>query len=193
MRPVVGIRLVRSRTLRARRPGRPPEERRKLVSVWPGQTSAPCGIAYSCAAVAEHVSIISSELLEGRGLILADNHAIRRRIISIRAHLPDQPRLEHRLLVKIECGKVRCSHAVRPAVQQNFRFAMQPVRAPVRRNIRAVTPHSADLLPANRLPNALSIGNRTAGKQKLSIRRVDIRNRRSLTDHLPSNGSKNGE
>ncbi len=56
-----------------------------------------------------------------------------------------------------------------------------------------MTLYSADLLTANRLTDALSIGDRAAREEELPFRRVDIGKRRSFADHFPADAPEHGE
>src|SRR5215208_5351419 len=56
-----------------------------------------------------------------------------------------------------------------PAVEQPDRFTMEPISRPVGRDIGAVAPNTADLLPTERLPDVLTILDILAGKQDNSV------------------------
>ncbi len=110
------------------------------------------------AAVAEDVGVVSGELAKCRGLVAVERHAIRRGVVGVGSRLANQPRLQDGLLISIECGEVRRAVVLRPAVKQNAGLAMNPVGAPVGRDIGAVAPNRADLLAADGLPYALAVG-----------------------------------
>ncbi len=184
MRPIVRVGCRRARTVGTGGPGRPPEEFSEFMLLRVVRERIfRDGILR--AAACKHVGVISRELPECSNAIGIDDDAMSRGIIGVRSYFTNEASLEYGLLIHTQSGEVRGSVPDCPDVEQYLRLAMQPVGSPVRSDIRSVAPHGADLLPANRLPDTLAICNGTAGEEKLSVRGVDIRKGRSLTDHLP--------
>src|SRR5882762_6243232 len=70
---------------------------------------------------------------------------------------------------------------------------MEPIGAPVGRDVRSMTPDCADLLSADRLPDPLPVSDGTASEQELSVCCVHIRKWRSLANHLSPNAAEHGE
>ena len=114
-----------------------------------GIRGTPCG---------KDIRVICRQLLERSGAIFIDSHTVARGIVGVGAHLADEPSFEDGLLIRAEGGKVARSSLGRPIVEQNLRLAMQPVCAPIRSDVRAMAPDRADLLPADRLPDTLPVG-----------------------------------
>src|SRR6185369_4507158 len=70
-------------------------------------------------------------------------------------------------------------------MQNKKGFAMQIVRRPVRRNVRAVPPNRAALHSAHCLPDVLAVGDFFCWDEKLAVGRYDFsRNRWRLTKNL---------
>ena len=156
-----------------------------------GQCAAGDGICRP--ARRKDVGVVGAKLLERRSAIGAQRDAIARGVVCVGPHLANQTRLEDGLLVRSESLEICRPGSDSPGVQQNLRFPMQPIRAPVGCDIGAVTPDGADLLAADRLPHSLAIGDGTAGEEKLPVSVVHIGDGRSFADHLPADSSENGE
>ena len=183
MRPIVCVCRLGSRTIRAASPRGPPEERGQLMLLRRvGQCPArDCVFGPACC---ENVGIVSTKLLKCRRAVSAQCDAITRGIVRVGAHLANQASLEDGLLVGPESVEIGRTSSDSPGVQQNLRFPVQPICAPIGRDVSAMAPDCTNFLSADGLPDALPIGDGTSSEEKLPVRRVHIRDGRSFADHL---------
>ena len=71
---------------------------------------------------------------------------------------------------------------------------MQPVRRPIGRHVRSVAPDGANLLAADRLPNALSVLNGSSVEQNRRASDGNLRrDRRRAVEDLDSHSAQHGE
>jgi len=173
MRPVIGVADCRARPFRASRPCAPPEERGQLL-LFVRIDQCAVGNRILLAAGGEDIGVVCGKLTERSHAIGRKYYSILCGIESVGALFANQASLEHGLLVHAQPAEVRSALARRPGVEKDFGFTVQPIGAPVWRDVCAVTPDSADLLPANRLPYVLAVGYRRAGEKNLTIRGVDV-------------------
>src|SRR5262249_17028332 len=99
--------------------------------------------------------------------------------ISVPTHLQPEQSLRIFLPGLVELAEWHFSFSERDDVQVCDRFAVQPVGAPVRGQIAAVTPDRALLHTAHRLPDALTTFDIRAGEEHLAGLALDrLGNRR---------------
>src|ERR1035438_5546798 len=101
-------------------------------------------------------SVVARQILEGFGANGIEGDGAGRRVIGIGPHQQLKPRLEGRPLFNAEPRVIRGARCLSPAVEDEHAFAMQPVGRPIGRHVRSVAPDGANLLAADRLPDALS-------------------------------------
>ena len=103
-------------------------------------------------AIGEQVLEMRRRRRDGGRPLVADGDDRGLRIVAVGAHFAPEHGADPRLIGlghRLEAG-------VREQAAQRDRFAMQPVRAPVRRDIAAMAPDRALLHPAGRLPDRLA-------------------------------------
>ena len=95
----------------------------------------------SFTAVSKHVGVVRGQLSKCGCTIAVDDHPILAGIVGVGTHFANQTSLEYCLLVGVEGVKTCGSLALCPAVEQELRFEMDPVRAPIGSNVGAVAPN----------------------------------------------------
>ena len=107
----------------------------------------------SSRIIAEQALVMRRHVRECRGAVAGQRDRARRFVVSVGAHHLLEATAQCRLLFGRQL-RVRSGAAVSssPEVKYLDGFAMQPVRAPVRRDIAAVAPDRTQLHAAHRLP-----------------------------------------
>ena len=117
-----------------------------------------------------------------------------RRIERIGSHEFRQPTTQLCLPLAVEFFVVGTEFVVRPAIENEDRFAMQPIGRPVGSDITSVPPDRTDFHPAHRLPDVLASLNLPRVDDDLAIGRHDlVRNRRSFLINPPPNPAEDSE
>ena len=173
VRPVLRVGYVIAGTIGARCPRRPPKERRHLsLLVWVGEGAG--GNRVFVTAMPVNVSVISGELIEGRGAFVVEHDHVPFSIVGIAARQLGQPPLQGSLPFGIQCFEIGSAARTRPAIQHDHRLAVQIISAPIRRDVGAMAPDRADLLASGRLPNILAVANIFAGEQHPAVGSDDL-------------------
>lgn len=174
--PVVGIRDGAARAIRAGSPRGPPEkacERAPVLRVGHGVilhrvrfTQACC-----CRIVAKQAAIVGRHLRDGLGAIGIQRDARGGWVVRIGAKSDLQPAAIGRLLLRRQFLIV-CSadFALRPQVEYGRGFAMQPIGAPVRRNVSTVSPYRAQFHATHRLPDLAALLNVGSREGQIALR-----------------------
>jgi hypothetical protein len=107
---------------------------------------------------------VCGERREGRGALGVERHGAVRVVVRVRAHALLEPLAQRRLALAAE--RVVAGHALAlgPAVEDERALAVEPVGAPVRRDVGAVAPDGPHLLAADRLPDVLPAADVVAGQ-----------------------------
>src|SRR5579871_562071 len=123
------------------------------------------------------------------------NHKIAvRGIVGIGADFLTQPRLQGRLRFRIQLLVRPLVFVLRPMLKHPDRFAMQPIRRPVRGDISAVTPDAANLLTTERLPDILAFADLLGREQEVTLLSDNaLRNGRRLPINVGTEVTENGE
>src|ERR1051325_2759098 len=126
MRPVLRVGNILSRTIRRSGPRGPPEERSHLT-----RSRLICERAawnrILVASLCKHVCVVSRKILDSFGARRADSETACRSIIGIRAHLFFETRAQSRLLLNRERSVVARAGFLRPTIEHESSFAVQPV------------------------------------------------------------------
>ena len=141
---------------------------------------------------------MARQVLEGFRANRIEGDGAGRRVIGIGPHQQLKPRLEGRPLFHAERRVIRGARCLSPAVEDEHAFAMQPVGRPIGRHVRSVTPDGANLLAADRLPDALSVLNVPAVEYDRPSSRHDLRRnggrvREDLDPHSAQHGERDGQ
>src|SRR5262249_29106179 len=86
-------------------------------------------------------------------------------IVGVGAEQKTQSRLERGLLFDAKGGIIRRAESRGPLIENENALTVQPIGAPVRRDVGAVSPDRAHFLSADRLPDTLSVLDRRAVEQ----------------------------
>ncbi|ABA47752.1 hypothetical protein BURPS1710b_2803 [Burkholderia pseudomallei 1710b] len=162
VRPVVRVRRARfAGTIGRRRPRGPEEERRERGAVGRARHGARRHRVLVAQRVerrvgAEQRFVVRGDSQRRRRARIRQREAIVRGVVAVRAHFTLQARIEHALLIDGQLLVRRAELLARPRVAQLERFAVQPVRRPVRRDVAAVPPDGAELLAARCEPHLLA-------------------------------------
>src|SRR5258708_31536824 len=156
MRPIVCVCSLGSRTFCAASPRSPPKERGQLMLLCiVGQCTAGDGVFG--AACCENIGVVLLQLFECRCAISAQCNAIARGVVRIGPHLTNQASVEDGLLVRPKSFEICRAGSDGPAIQQDLRLPVEPIGAPIGRNVGSMTPYCPDLLSTDRLPHPLPI------------------------------------
>src|SRR5579872_60286 len=180
VRPVLRVGDIGARAVRGRSPCRPPEERAHLPQF--------CRIAHGSglygvfiASAAEYVGVVTNQFVESLSENRVDRDPASLRIICVLPNHAPQAGLQGCLLLWSERDVVVGAGLFRPAVEDEYRFAVQPVRRPVRSDVGSVSPDGADFLTADRLPDSLAVLDRVAIKQDFPVACDNLRRNRWRT------------
>ncbi len=199
VRPVVGIADHIVRTLRDAGPSGPEKEgaeplavlivrQRTLRNRIIDAQGAKNGVA------AEQLRIMRTDLGDRLRPFPGDGDRPRRGVIAVGPKFGFQPVLEGSLLFGGQLGEGRNAFGPGPDFEKRRRFAMQPVGAPVGRDIAAMAPDRAELHAAQRLPDLpprLDIG--LAEKRVAIGDRDGFGNRRCLDIDFPADEAEDRE
>ena len=154
VRPVAGVGDGISGSVRARGPGGPEEEGRELPQLRRiGLRARRNGVVV--AAVREHVGVVGGVCFERARTDRIDHQIARGRSEGIRAHEHGEARFQVRPWSGGERLVARSRLRPRPVVQDEDRFAVEPVGAPVGSDVAAVAPDRTHLHPSHGLPDVL--------------------------------------
>jgi hypothetical protein len=173
MRPVAGIADRVSGPFSGRCPGRPEEEggqRMGLVRVQNRALRHRIELAQMLVcrrAVGEQTLEVRGRRPDGGRALIADREDRGSRIVAIGAHFTPQDGADPRLFGFRQRRERRLGTGPGEPVAQEGRFAVQPVSAPVGRDIAAMPPDRALLHAAGRLPHRLAALDVVAGVEDL--------------------------
>jgi hypothetical protein len=100
----------------------------------------------------------------------SEGQSARVRVVGVGAELAPKGAEERVVLYGLELVGRAPVLRLRPDVEQGLGLAVQPVRRPVRRLVRAVAPDRADLLTAEALPDLLAVEDGVARGEELAAR-----------------------
>ena len=148
-----------ARTFGAGGPCRPPEERRQrapMRGIRHGVVLHRIRFAQrgGCGVVAEQALVVRGHVGQRERAVVRQGDRAAGGVVGIGAHDLFQATAQRGLLFfrQLRVGG-HAAIGARPQVEQGHRLAMQPVRAPVGRDVAAVAPDRAQLHAADRLPD----------------------------------------
>ena len=121
-------------------------------------------------ATAEDVRIIAIQLIEGFGSYGTNRDSVTRSIVRVGPEQLLQAGSECSLPLNIERSVILRSRFPCPFVKNEYALAVQPIGAPVWRNVGAMTPDRANFLATDGLPHVLPIAYCITGEEYSAIR-----------------------
>ena len=186
--------------LRGRGPRCPPEEGSQRAPVFGGADRVLLHRVLLAQlrggwVVAEQAFVMRGDIGKCDHAVLGQRDRFGGGIKGVGPHHFLQPASQAGLLLGRQHGIGRhATVGARPDVEHASRLAMQPVRAPVRGDIRAVAPDRAQLHPAERLPDLTALLDIGAGVDDLAILRDHpFRHRRRGAEDLGSGPQQHPE
>src|SRR5690606_27369413 len=100
----------------------------------------------TCGIVGEQTRVVAGQRGDGVGSQLRDGDGAGVRVVRVAAQLLLQTCLQGGASFLVELIEATAVFCLAKAVQDERRLAMHPVRRPVGRDVRAVSPYRADLV-----------------------------------------------
>jgi len=185
-------------TIRRSGPRRPEEEPREGVAVLRARERVGGHRVFLAQAVerdriAEEIVEVHAHLGDRRRALRRHRDGVRSGVIRVAAKLVLHDRLDRSLLRERKRRVRNAVHRLGAEAAVRSRFAMQPVRGPVRRDVASMAPHGAELLAAGGEPRALAFLDLRRREDRLSRSRLHVGNRRRGHIDLAPDPSERGE